>query len=92
MRPRTFHPDRGDLHGITVVVDTDGPELFIGRCDQVLAEGVVLNDAALHRDGEGGRSKGDYLARAAQVGFWKTHDRVVVPTARVVSIRPLAEH
>ncbi len=91
MRPRTFHPDRGELHGITVVVDTDGPQLFVGRCDQVVDAGVVLHDAAEHRDGDAGLSKVDYLARAAQVGFWKQHDRVVVPASRVVSIRRLAD-
>lgn len=91
MRHRTFHPDRGDLHGITVIVDTDGPEIFVGRCDQVVPEGVILNDADVHRDGDEGRSKADYLQRAAQVGIWKKHDRVVVPAASVVSIRRLAE-
>lgn len=92
MRHRTFHPDRGELHGITVVVDTDGPELFVGRCDQVLPEGVVLHDADVHVDGEQGRSKVEYLDRAAQVGFWKKHDRILVPADRVVSIRRLADH
>jgi len=31
----TFHHDRHELHGITVVVDTSGPEIFVGRCDDM---------------------------------------------------------
>ena len=29
----TFHNDKSELHGITVVVDTKGPKVFVGRCD-----------------------------------------------------------
>ena len=29
----TFHQGKSELHGITVVVDTTGPEIFVGRCD-----------------------------------------------------------
>ena len=31
----TFHQGKGDLHGITVVVDTTGRCVFVGRCDTV---------------------------------------------------------
>ena len=30
----TFHHDKHELHGITVVVDTEGPKVFVGRCDE----------------------------------------------------------
>jgi len=88
---RTFHPDRGELHGITVVVETDGPELWVGRCDDVTPAGVVLHDADVHREGEDAKSRADYLARAAAVGVWKKFDHVVVPADRVRSIRKLSE-
>lgn len=87
----TFHQGKGELHGITVVVETVGPEVWVGRCDEVGPRGVVLHDADVHRDGDGGPSRTEYLSRAAQFGVWKRYDHVVVPTERVTSIRRLAE-
>lgn len=87
----TFHEGKHELHGITVVVDTTGPEVFVGRCDDVLGHGVLLLDADVHRDGDGGTSKGDYVRRAAEYGVWKKLDRVLIPAAKVASIRRLGE-
>jgi hypothetical protein len=87
----TFHDDKGELHGITVVVDTHGEEIWIGRCDTVLDEGVVLLDADVHKAGDDGRSKEQWLERAAQFGVWKKFDRVVVPSDSVATVRPLGE-
>ena len=87
----TFHQHKGELHGITVVVDTAGEEIWVGRCDEVTDEGVILLDADVHKDGEGGRSKEEWLRKAAQFGVWKKFDRVVVPTASVASVRRLGE-
>jgi hypothetical protein len=87
----TFHHDKGELHGITVVVDTDGPELFVGRCDTVTEHGVVLLDVDVHVDGESKGSKEEFLKRVAMVGHWKKHDRIVVPSEHVRSVRRLAE-
>jgi len=87
----TFHQGKSQLHGITVVVDTTGPEVFVGRCDDEDAEAVILLDADVHREGDEGRSKDEYLVRAAQFGVWKKHDRLVIPRAQVASIRPLAD-
>lgn len=87
----TFHQGKSALHGITVVVDTMGPEVFVGRCDDEDDEVVILLDVDVHREGEGGRSKAEYLKRAAQVGVWKKHDRMVIPRAQVSSLHPLAD-
>lgn len=87
----TFHQNKGELHGITVVVDTTGAEVFVGRCDTVTPEGVILLDADVHRDGDGGRSKDEYVRRAAQLGVWKKFDRLVVPADKVTSVRRLGE-
>ena len=37
----TFHQGKSELHGITVVVDTTGPEIFVGRCDDMDDRGVI---------------------------------------------------
>lgn len=87
----TFHQGKSELHGITVVVDTDGLEVFVGRCDDEDDNAVILLDADVHRDGDDGRSKSQYLERAAQFGVWKKHDRLVIPRAQVTSIKPLAD-
>ena len=44
----TFHQNKSELHGITVVVDTDGPEIFVGRCDDMDDERVILLDVIYH--------------------------------------------
>ncbi|HXO20647.1 MAG TPA: hypothetical protein VOA87_12070 [Thermoanaerobaculia bacterium] len=87
----TFHQGKSELHGITVVVDTTGPEVFVGRCDDMDARGVVLDDVDVHRDGEGGRSKEDYLQKAARFGVFKKYDRLFIPHDRVASVRRLGE-
>ncbi|HEX7185253.1 MAG TPA: hypothetical protein VF756_25745 [Thermoanaerobaculia bacterium] len=87
----TFHQGKSELHGITVVVDTTGPEIFVGRCDDVDDRGIILDDADVHRDGEGGRSKEEYVKRAAMVGVWKKYDRLLIPKDKVASVRRLGE-
>ncbi len=87
----TFHQGKGDLHGITVVVDTAGPEVFVGRCDDMDERRIVLLDADVHRDGEGGHSKREYLERAARFGVWKKHARLEIPREGITSIRRLGE-
>ena len=92
----TFHHDKGELHGITVVVDTHGPQVYIGRCDTVLPDGIVLLDGDVHDETEAGSdgtpvSKDAYVAKAAKFGVWKRFDRVIVPTNDVASIRRLGE-
>ena len=87
----TFHVGKHQLHGITVVVDTRGPEIYVGRCDDIDDRVVTLHDVDVHRDGEGGRSKGEYVERAAQYGVWKKHDSLAIPRSDVTSIRPLGE-
>jgi hypothetical protein len=87
----TFHQGKSELHGITVVVDTTGPEIFVGRCDDEDERGILLNDADVHRDGENGRSKEEYVRRAAQLGVWKKYDHLLIPRDRIASVRRLGE-
>lgn len=87
----TFHHDTHELHGITVVVDTAGPEIFVGRCDDMDEERVILLDVDVHREEEGGASKAEYVENAARFGVWKKHQRLVIPRGRVTSVRRLGE-
>jgi hypothetical protein len=87
----TFHQGKHELHGITVVVDTHGPEVYVGRCDDMDERDIVLLDVDSHRAGDGGRSKEEYLERAARLGIWKKHDRLTLSRERVASIRRLGD-
>lgn len=87
----TFHQGKGELHGITVVVETDGPEVYVGRCDEVTERGVVLLDADVHRAGQEGPSREEYLERAARFGVWSRIKHLVVPQDRVTAIRRLGD-
>ena len=87
----TFHQGKSELHGITVVVDTKGPSIFVGRCDDMDDHEVVLLDVDVHEDGQGGRSKEDYVKQAALFGTWKKHSMVKIPRAEVVSVRRLGD-
>lgn len=86
---RPFHEDRGELHGITVVVDT-GSELWVGRCDVADEARIVLRDADVHQ-GEDAAGRQAYLQRAADLGVWKKHEVVTIPRTRVRSVRRLGE-
>ncbi len=85
----TFHSGKGELHGITVVVDTKAARVYIGRCWEMDDRKIVLVDVDEHEDGHDGRSKEDFIRQAAKVGVWKRHDRVVLPRAQVDSVTPL---
>lgn len=87
----TFHDDKGELHGITVIVETDGPEVFVGRFDEQTERGVILLDADTHQEGEDGRSNEEYLQGAAEYGVWKKYDRLVIAQGKVKRIYPLGE-
>jgi len=89
----TFHQHRGELHGITVVVET-GAELWVGRCDTADDQGVFLLDADVHREGDtpsGARAREDFLRKASELGVWPRHAQVMIPRQTVRSIRRLGE-
>ncbi len=86
----TFHDDLGELHGITVVVETPS-KIYVGRCHTEDEQQVTLLDADDYSDGEGGKSREEYLQHASQYGVWKKHDRISIPRAEVTSIRRLGE-
>jgi hypothetical protein len=86
----TFHHDKGELHGITVVVHTTGPRTYVGRCDVADERAVVLLDADVHEAGTG-PTREEYLRSAARFGVWAKHRRIEVPRAEVADIVRLGE-
>ena len=90
----TFHNDKGELHGITVIVETTASEVFIGRCDDIVAQGVILRDADVHREGDPasvGKSRAEFLDHARRFGVWPNLKHILVPADRVREISRLGE-
>ncbi len=87
----TFHNGKGELHGITVVVETKGALVYIGRCWEIDDKRIVLVDADEHEDGQAGRSNQEFIRRAAKFGVWSRLDRMSLPLSFVASVTPLGE-
>lgn len=87
----TFHEGLGDLHGITVVVETRGGITYVGRCHEENDRQVILHDADVHDARTSGTSREAYLARAARYGVFAKHGTLAVPRGEVTSIRRLGE-
>ena len=85
------HIDKGTLHGITVVVDTFGPAVFIGRYFEDRTEGILLLDADEHTEGAKGQTKDEFIITAAKQGQWKSLSKVIVPHTSVKSINRLID-
>ena len=79
------------MHGFTVVVDTAGPRVYIGRYHSETEGSVRLHDADV-RDPGTGEAKTAYLARSARMGVFKNADHVLIPRSDIVSIRKLVEY
>lgn len=87
----TFHNDKGELHGITVVVETNRARTWVGRCDTIDQAGVHLLDADLHEPAPGGPGQQEWLANAARFGVWPKNARVLVPAGEVTAVRRLGD-
>ncbi|MEO1367412.1 MAG: hypothetical protein AAFX50_09560, partial [Acidobacteriota bacterium] len=86
----TFHSNKHELHGITVVVETEGPELYVGRCDDMDDERVFMIDVDVH-SGDDDQERAEYLKKAAEWGVFAKHKRLTVDRSKVTSIRRLGE-
>ncbi len=52
-------------------------------------ERIVLVDADAHEDGRAGRSKAEFIQRAASFGVWAKIERLSLPLSEVASVTPL---
>lgn len=90
MSGHVFHPGHAELHGITVVVETNGPLTYVGRYDSEDEHGVLMLDVGVH-DAATGVSKDDYVRKSAKFGIRSDHKRLAVPAAQVARITRLGE-
>jgi hypothetical protein len=85
-----FHPGHHDLHGITVVLETD-VELWVGRFDSVTPKGVLLHDAGCYEDGVTEGTREEYLRKTLKFGVRATTKNKLIPEDAVRGMRQLAE-
>lgn len=87
----TFHSDKGDLHGITVVVRTHGPRIYVGRCDHHNEHEILLLDADSHDEGQEGQSNEQFLANVQKWGHWPRIKAIEIPAADIAGVARLNE-
>lgn len=86
-----FHSGHQELHGVTVVIETNGRRTYVGRFDNQDEHGVNLLNVAVHDATAGGQSSEEFLRRNAKFGIRVEHKHLLVPGAEVVRIRRLDE-
>lgn len=79
------------LHGFTVVVETSGAMVYIGRYHSEDEDGLLLLDADV-RELADASARAAHLARSARMGVFKNTEHVKVPRAQIASVRRLIEY
>lgn len=87
----TFHDNLGELHGITVVVETADETTYVGRFHEMNEKELLLLDGDLHEAKQTTPSKAEFLQRAFQFGVWKKFSQKKIPSLEIQSIRKLGE-
>lgn len=91
MSGHVFHPGHAELHGITVVVETTGDSLYIGRYHEESPAGLVLHDVAEHRSPASDPSRAEFVRATLEFGIHANHKHLVVPAAQVARVTKLRE-
>jgi hypothetical protein len=90
MSGHVFHPGHAELHGITVVVETNGSRTYVGRYDSEDEQGLHMLDVGIHEE-PGQVSKDEYLKKTAKFGVRTQHRHLVIPRRDVTRISRLGE-
>lgn len=91
MSGHVFHPGHSELHGITVVIETAGQTLYIGRYHEETPAGVLLHDVAEYRPTSDGPTAREFVEKTLKYGVRAQREHVVVPPQEVRSITRLLE-
>lgn len=76
------------MHGITVIIDTPGTVMYVGRFDIEDERGVHLINVAIHDAASDGPPE-EFVARSRRYGVRVTRKHLVVPHAEIGVIRRL---
>jgi hypothetical protein len=91
MSGHVFHPGHSELHGVTVVVETTGETMYIGRYHEQTPAGVLLHDVSEYRPSAEGPTPREFIERALKYGVRAQREHIVVPSPEVRSITRLRE-
>jgi hypothetical protein len=80
MSGHVFHPGHGELHGITVVLETADDVLYVGRYHEETPQGVLLHDVAEHREPA---TRDEFVRKTLKFGVRAQRPHVVIPAADV---------
>ncbi len=86
------HTDRGELHGITVVLSGKSGKTYLGRWHEETPRGVVMKNVAIHDPATNAKSLNEWLASQRKFGIDVQEAVLVVPTdeAGVVEVFGMA--
>jgi hypothetical protein len=74
-----------------VVLDTQGPMVYIGRLVRITAHYLELCEADVHDSNDSRASKELYLAETKELGVRANRERVVVARGQVISMSRLED-
>jgi hypothetical protein len=80
-----------DFIGQTVVVDVDGPVIYLGRLAAVSGEFLTLEDVDVHNLGDSGTPRERYVIDAKKLGIRSNRRQAQVRLARVVGVSRLED-
>ena len=85
--------DLENLVGREIVVDTDGPLIYIGTLNRIGRRILVLENVDVHdmRDGQPTTTREVYIMQSRKHGIQVNRDSVIVPLDRVASVSLLIE-
>ena len=86
-----LHPGHHELHGITVVVETNGPITYVARFDTADDQAVYLLNVAIHDRGAPGPALEEFLARTRKFGVKAEQKHLRLPSTQVRNITRLGQ-
>lgn len=91
MSGHVFHPGHSELHGVTVVLETEGGVLYVGRYHEETPAGVLLHDVAEHHEAAGAVTAQEFVQKTLKFGVRAAHRHIVVPSASVRRVSRLVD-
>ena len=90
MTGHVFHPGHSELHGVTVVLETDGGAVYVGRYHEETPAGILLHDVAEHHEGLGMTAE-EFVRKTQKFGVRAAHQHLVVPSSAVQRLSRLVD-
>jgi hypothetical protein len=91
MSGHVFHPGHEELHGVTVVVESDTGRTWVGRYHERTDLGVVLRDAAVHDGTDSSQPRDVWIERQIKFGIRAESRHLLVPIDQAARITRLME-